>query len=160
MTPHSRGNDIPEHELVDHGYSILTRTKRADADMFVKQKKSLFVFFQGHPEYESNTLLLEYSKAIGRYRRRESDTYPAMPEGYFDADTADALTEVRRRAISGRREEVLADFPMMIADRNLAHTWRPAATCIYRNWLAHLSALKKRRLKERRDRKGIAGSRC
>ena len=28
--------------------------------MFLKQRKSLFVFFQGHLEYDSQTLLREY----------------------------------------------------------------------------------------------------
>ena len=29
--------------------------------MFVKQRQSLFVFLQGHPEYDANSLLLEYA---------------------------------------------------------------------------------------------------
>ncbi len=50
--PHSRLNDLAAQELSAHGYRILTSSPRVGADMFVRQQKSLFVFLQGHPEYE------------------------------------------------------------------------------------------------------------
>src|SRR5271165_291091 len=86
--PHSRWNDIPENELKACGYSVLTRTQDAGVDAFVRRGNSLFVFFQGHPEYESDTLLLEYRRDIRRFLRRERDAYPAMPQGCFDEDAA------------------------------------------------------------------------
>jgi homoserine O-succinyltransferase len=146
--PHSRWNNIPEDELVDCGYRILTRAKDAGADTFVKQRKSLFVFFQGHPEYEANTLLLEYRRDVGRYLRRERDNYPPMPRGYFDRDTADVLTMVRERALSNQCEELLADFPTALVEKRIANTWRSAAVCIYGNWLTYLCEQKKSRVEE------------
>ena len=137
--PHSRWNDVPER-ITDCGYSILTRDKDGGVDAFVKQRKSLFVFFQGHPEYESNTLLFEYRRDIGRYLRRERDTYPAMPEGYFDRDTVDVLTMLRRRALSNRNSELLGEFPSAQAEQRIANTWSQVATRVYANWLAYLCA--------------------
>ena len=90
--PHSRWNEIPEEALLACGYRVLTRSEDAGVDAFVKQRKSLFVFFQGHPEYEATTLLLEYRRDIGRFLRRERETYPPMPQGYFDQETVEALT--------------------------------------------------------------------
>ena len=55
---------------------MLTRTADAGVDTFIKQQKSLFVFFQGHPEYESDTLLREYRRDVGRYIKGETATYP------------------------------------------------------------------------------------
>ena len=49
--PHSRWNEIAEDALMTCGYRVLTRSEDAGVDAFVKQRKSLFVFFQGHPEY-------------------------------------------------------------------------------------------------------------
>jgi homoserine O-succinyltransferase len=69
--PQSRWNEIPEEALLACGYRVLTRSQDAGVDAFVKQGKSLFVFFQGHPEYEAITLLLEYRRDIGRYLRGE-----------------------------------------------------------------------------------------
>jgi homoserine O-succinyltransferase len=145
--PQSRWNEIPENELTACGYAILTRAEEAGVDMFVQQRKSLFVFFQGHPEYETNTLLLEYRRDVGRYLRQERDTYPPMPRGYFDANTANALTALRERPRCNRREELLVDFPTAQVERRLANTWRAAAARIYGNWLMYLCAQKERRLR-------------
>jgi homoserine O-succinyltransferase/O-acetyltransferase len=140
--PHSRWNEIPEDALASAGYRVLTRSADAGVDAFVKQRKSLFVFFQGHPEYEAHTLMLEYRRDIRRFLLRERETYPAMPQGYFDEATVEALTTLRARALSDRREEVLTDFPTALAAGTVTNTWRSSATRIYRNWLSYLCAQK------------------
>lgn len=156
QVPHSRWNDIAENDLTNSGYRILTRTTDGEVDSFVKQRKSLFVFFQGHLEYEANTLLLEYRRDIGRYLRGERDTYPSMPACYFDGDTAAALTAVRMRAMGDRRAELLEEFPTALAERNLTQMWRSAATHIYRNWLMYLCAQKDQRFEAGQGRKDLA----
>jgi homoserine O-succinyltransferase len=150
QVPHSRWNDISGNELARCGYRVLTRAKDGGVDAFVKQRKSLFVFFQGHPEYEANTLLLEYRRDVGSYLRGESDAYPSMPRGYFDRDTVDLLTALRDRALSDRRKESLADFPTAQAETKIANTWRSMSARVYGNWLAYLCAQKESRLTERR----------
>src|SRR5438477_4202129 len=71
--PHSRWNDLRENELKAAGYDILRRCEDGEVDTFVKQGKSLFVFFQGHPEYDANTLLLEYRRDVKRFLRHETE---------------------------------------------------------------------------------------
>ena len=153
VMPHSRWNDLRERDLTACGYSVLTRSEDAGVDAFVKQGKSLSVYFQGHPEYEANSLQLEHSRDVGRYLRREIGTYPPMPHGYFDQDNADALTAVRDRAVCHPREELLSDLQAALAGRNLANPWRPAAARVYGNWLKYLCSQKERRLKEQQGRK-------
>src|SRR3981081_1864988 len=58
--PHSRWNELREDDLVARGYEVLTRSSRAGVDTFIRQGASLFVFFQGHPEYDATSLLGEY----------------------------------------------------------------------------------------------------
>jgi homoserine O-succinyltransferase len=140
--PHSRWNEIPEEALLACGYRVLTRSEDAGVDAFVKQRKSLFVFFQGHPEYEAVTLLLEYRRDIGRFLRRERDTYPPIPQGYLDEETVHALTTLRERALSERREELLAEFPLEMAAGKVTNTWRSTAEGLYRNWLLYILAQK------------------
>jgi homoserine O-succinyltransferase len=144
--PHSRWNEIPEEALLACGYRVLTRSDGAGVDAFVKQRKSLFVFFQGHPEYEATTLLLEYRRDIGRFLRRERDTYPPMPEGYFDDETVAILADLRKRALVDRREELLADFPLAMAAERVMNNWRPGGESLYRNWLGYLAWEKKQKL--------------
>src|SRR6266850_4940222 len=140
--PHSRWNEVPEEALLACGYRVLTRSEDAGVDAFVKQRKSLFVFFQGHPEYDATTLLLEYRRDIGRFLRRETDTYPPTPHGYFDPETVEALTALRERAMVDRREELLAEFPTATAAGKVTNTWRSTAESLYRNWLSYIRAQK------------------
>jgi homoserine O-succinyltransferase len=142
QAPHSRWHDIPENALKGCGYHVLTRSDDAGVDAFVKERNSLFCFFQGHPEYEADSLLLEYRRDIGRFLRREQDRYPSMPQGCFDEDSVRVLTAMRERAMSDRREELLAEFPVAGLIAKSRNTWRPAAVRFYRNWLQYLCARK------------------
>jgi homoserine O-succinyltransferase/O-acetyltransferase len=136
--PHSRYNELPEQALVHAGYRILTRSPEVGADMFVKERKSLFLFLQGHPEYDSTALFGEYRRDIRRFLAGESDCYPKLPLGYFNRDTAEAMLAFRERALRQRDIAVLPSFPAAAADGQLTAPWRPAATRLYTNWLSYL----------------------
>ena len=77
--PHSRWNDLAESDLRAHGYEVLTRSGEAGVDIFAKQWNSLFVFLQGHPEYDADTLFREYRRDMTRYLRGERDDLPGLP---------------------------------------------------------------------------------
>jgi homoserine O-succinyltransferase len=136
--PHSRWNDVPEQALTAAGYGILARSPEAGVDAFVRQGRSLFVFFQGHPEYQPETLLREYRRDVGRFLKRERSTYPALPKAYLDDDTAQALLAFRDRAVADRRAALVADFPVVAPASWWTDAWRTPAVRIYRNWLAVL----------------------
>ncbi len=144
--PHSRWNGIPEEALTSRGYRVLTRAGDAGIDTFVKQHNSLFVFFQGHPEYESDSLLLEYRRDVGRYLLGERDTYPLMPRGYFDHETVTALTALQNEAMLRPSEDLLAGVLTVLGKARIVNTWHSTATCIYRNWLEYICAQKQLRL--------------
>jgi homoserine O-succinyltransferase len=135
--PHARYNDVGEDALRARGYRILTRAAEAGVDWFVKTRRSTFLFSQGHPEYEPDSLLREYRRDIGRFLRGERAAYPDMPRGYFDAASERALTDFAARAQSRRDPALLADFP---AGPPPAAPWHTAAAPIYRNWLQTLRA--------------------
>jgi homoserine O-succinyltransferase/O-acetyltransferase len=137
--PHSRSNDLPAQALTAAGYQILSTSPVAGADMFMKQRRSLFLFMQGHPEYDADSLLREYHRDIGRFLRSEREAYPQMPRGYFAADTAAALDAFRKRALAQRHIDLLADFPSVDMQGPAAHAWRPQALRIYANWLSLLA---------------------
>jgi homoserine O-succinyltransferase/O-acetyltransferase len=146
--PHSRWNEVREDALTQSGYSILTKSASAGVDCFVKQQKaSLFVCFQGHPEYEAQSLLGEYRRDIGRFLRRENEVYPTMPQGYFSPGDEEALASFERQARLNRRPEILNAFPVERLAGDLRNTWRSAAKRIYRNWILYLSSQKVQRFK-------------
>jgi homoserine O-succinyltransferase len=151
-TPHSRYNELPEADLVAHGYQILSRSADAGADIFVKRDRSLFVFLQGHPEYDANSLLLEYRRDVGRYLSGERDTYPDMPAAYFDEPTTEALLWFRGEGLRRRDAELMPGFQMLLAERAVSNVWRPAALRLFSNWLAYLAEQRARRPSVERSR--------
>ncbi|MGH7092522.1 MAG: homoserine O-acetyltransferase/O-succinyltransferase family protein, partial [Stellaceae bacterium] len=138
-TPHSRHNGLSEEPLVAHGYQILSRATDAGADIFIKRLKSLFVFLQGHPEYDAGALLREYRRDVGRYLVGERDDYPELPTGYCDAATADALLGFREHAMRERDAELLPGFQLLMAEQTVTDPWRPAAVRLFANWLSLLT---------------------
>lgn len=137
--PHARWNEVQEEDLSNCGYSVLTWSAEAGVDCFVKQqKKSLFVHFQGHPEYETRTLLGEYRRDMGRFLRGENEVCPTIPSGYLDEKAEEMLIAFRQKALSDRRPELFADFPADQAAKDLSNVWHQPAKRIYRNWLLYM----------------------
>ncbi|MGH8325568.1 MAG: homoserine O-succinyltransferase MetA [Steroidobacteraceae bacterium] len=147
-TPHSRWNDLPVEALEAAGFAILSFSRETGADLFVSTRRSLLVCFQGHPEYESATLLKEYRRDVGRYLRGEQEAWPTLPHGYFThAGTPEALRLIetfRERAEVARDPHLLADFPVGRLAAGLEARWQPEAVTIYRNWLEYVATAKER----------------
>lgn len=136
--PHSRWNEVREEDLSAAGYSVLTNSPQAGVDLFTKKvRRSLLVHFQGHPEYDAETLLKEYRRDIKRFVRGERETYPTMPYGYFDERTERTLDEFRKKAALNIGDDVLPDFPSEI---KVQATWNYHSVAIYRRWVQYLSA--------------------
>jgi len=141
--PHSRWNEVRAEELAASGYTILTQSVEGGVDSFVKKKKqSLFVHFQGHPEYGAQTLLKEYRRDIRRFLKQERETYPSLPKGYFNSSAAQLLSDFRSIALSDRREELMESFPEATLVDGLENTWHPSSVSIYRSWLQYMKGRK------------------
>jgi homoserine O-succinyltransferase len=146
MIPHSRWNGLSEAALVANGYQVLVRSPVAGVDTFLRQRQSLFLFFQGHPEYDARSLANEYRRDVGRYLRGERERYPRVPEHYFEDAAAQAFADFERRACADRREALMAEFPAAGTSHSTLPAWYPFATGIYRNWLTYLSERKRQAL--------------
>jgi homoserine O-succinyltransferase/O-acetyltransferase len=137
--PHSRWNEVRAEELAASGYQVMTQSVAGGVDSFVKKKKqSMFLHFQGHPEYGAQTLLKEFRRDIKRFLRAERETYPSMPKGYFDATAAQLLANFQSSAVADRREELMEGFPETALIGGLRNTWHYTAIRIYRNWLQYV----------------------
>jgi homoserine O-succinyltransferase/O-acetyltransferase len=145
--PHSRHNDLPTAALIASGYRILTQSAATGADTFVAGDRgaSLFLFFQGHPEYDADSLAREYRRDLGRFLRGERDNFPAAPQGYFDKEASKLIEDFCARAQTQRAEKLIRHFPMKAIEAGLQNTWQASAIAIYRNWLACLQRCKAKR---------------
>ena len=140
--PQTRYNDLPEQALVAGGYRILSRMPDAGADIFLREGQSLFVFIQGHPEYDAGALLREYRRDVGRFLIGERDAYPGLLQGYFDDDTAAALEAFRWRALDARGASLTDDLANILAGWRASYSWREPAIRLYTNWLSFLAERK------------------
>jgi homoserine O-succinyltransferase/O-acetyltransferase len=134
---HSRINALRKADLAAHGYQLLTESQHAGVDIFAKRLRSHFVFFQGHPEYEAQSLQREYLRDITRYLARQREIFPAVPEGYFDAETERKLANYRKRATAERQIPLSVELPHLVLRSDLATG--VAASAIFGNWLQYLS---------------------
>src|ERR1700737_2917088 len=133
---HSRLNELRASDLVARGYQLLTDSGEAGVDIFAKELRSHFIFFQGHPEYDALSLEREYLRDISRFLAGERDSYPAIPAGYFETETENKLASFQRRAGGERRPALSAELPDRTLRQDIAAG--AASTTIFRNWLEYL----------------------
>jgi homoserine O-succinyltransferase len=133
---HSRLNGLRASDLLARGYQLLTQSAEAGVDIFARQMRSQFVYFQGHPEYDALSLEREYLRDISRYLAGKRDDFPAFPAGYFDAETENKLADFAVRAGAERRPALSAELP----ERTLRQDDSAEApvTALFRNWLGYL----------------------
>jgi homoserine O-succinyltransferase/O-acetyltransferase len=149
-TPHARWNGVPEKALASCGYSVLARSVEAGVDCFVKrQKRSLFVHFQGHPEYAAQSLLGEFRRDMGRFLRGENEVCPTIPKGYFDDKSERLMVDFRAKALSDRNPGLFAAFPVERLAQDVRNVWRRPARRIYHNWLSYVEAQRTARVRPR-----------
>lgn len=134
-SPHSRRNGLSAQTLIRQDYQLLSANAAFGVDAFVKQRQALFVFLQGHPEYENDSLAREYRRDMSRYLRGEQEALPAIPVAYYPVEVERSLTPFVERARRERRPELMESFPDAAAFGPVEAPWRPGAVQLYRNWL-------------------------
>jgi homoserine O-succinyltransferase len=140
-SPHSRWNEVRAGALTACGYCVLTQSSEAGVDLFVRQRrKSLFVHFQGHPEYDRLALFKEYRRDVRRFLKQEKPNYPSMPCAYFDDAAVCALEAFKLHALASRNERTMGFFPEALVMKRLENTWRARAVGMYRRWLEYAAA--------------------
>ncbi len=60
------------------------------------------VYFQGHPEYDRNSLLKEYKREVGRFLAGDLDVPPPYPEHYMTPEADDLAQAYLRDALAAR----------------------------------------------------------
>jgi homoserine O-succinyltransferase len=133
--PHSRYNAITRAHFVAAGLQILIESDEAGVHAAVSEDGFRRVYFQGHPEYDANSLLKEYKREVLRHVHGERDL-PPFPEHYINADAArllEAYLDAAQAAHAAGRD--LPEFPEAELAPWLDNTWRDTARAIFDNWL-------------------------
>jgi homoserine O-succinyltransferase len=134
--PHSRYNDISRERLEAAGLTVLIEGSEGGVHMAVSPDQFRAVFFQGHPEYDTNSLLKEYKREVFRYLNGELHRPPPAPENYFSAAAVPIAERYLQEAEEALREDrSLPDYLETEIEPLLDNTWGDTAKAIINNWL-------------------------
>jgi homoserine O-succinyltransferase len=134
--PHSRWNAVLREQFDRAGLRVLVESEEVGVHLATSADGLRFVFFQGHPEYDTVSLLKEYKREVMRYARGETDTYPPLPERYVREREQALLREYRLRleaALASGHES--PDFPEGLVGGRLDNTWHDTAEAVVGNWM-------------------------
>ena len=134
--PHSRYNTIPRDALEKAGVTVLVESEESGVHMAVSPDQSSIVYFQGHPEYDWNSLLKEYKREVNLYISGKREDYPPHPERYF-SDEAAAIADRYEQTVRAAQQKgaPIPPFPEAQIEPHLDNTWGDTGKAIFNNWL-------------------------
>ncbi len=134
--PHSRYNDVSRAAMEAAGVAVLAESLDAGVHLAVSPDRIRFVFFQGHPEYDRQSLMKEYKREVTRYLHGERPEYPPVPEGYLNAQGRRLARRFEATVgAGGAREALVAKFPEAELLGFVDNTWGDTARVVFNNWL-------------------------
>jgi len=134
--PHSRFNQIDRTQFEAANLSILVESVYGGVHLAVSEDGIRTVYFQGHPEYDSISLIKEYKREVLRFIAGDLSVYPAFPRNYFDRYTQAFFNEYQDRIIDALSQGVaVPEFPEKLIVKRLHNTWHDTAAAILSNWM-------------------------
>jgi len=134
--PHSRFNDIGRDQFEAGGCRVLVESEEAGVHLAVSGDGLRLVMFQGHPEYDTVSLLKEYKREVYRYAAGARPDYPPFPDNIFSRKAAAVLTEYRHML---EHERDRGRPPPAVPEARIAgaldNTWRDTAEGVIGNWM-------------------------
>lgn len=139
IVPHSRYNDISREQFQSAGCHVVVESEQAGVHMALSEDLFRFVFLQGHPEYDTNSLLKEYKREIGHFIRGERPDYPPLPENAFSPQNAAILEEYRERVEAAvENGGDIPAFPEQLLLERLYNVWRDSSKSFMNNWIGRI----------------------
>jgi homoserine O-succinyltransferase len=139
--PHSRFNDIARAQFEAAGLRVLAESEVAGVHLATSADGFRLVFFQGHPEYDTVSLLKEYKREVARFVKRERADYPPFPENYFTLKSQAILEEHRERVRAAAHGAPVPDLPESLLAAGLDNTWHDTAESVIDNWVGKVYQL-------------------
>lgn len=134
--PHSRFNDISRTQFLAAGLHVLVESEQAGVHLAVSEDLFRLVFFQGHPEYDTISLLKEYKREVNLFSQGLRHDYPPFPKHYFTRQSQAILGEyeenLRRALMSGAP---MPELPESMIEPAIHNTWHDTAEAVVDNWI-------------------------
>ncbi len=134
--PHSRFNEIYHEQMEQHDIQVLIDSEDAGVHLAVSPDGFRFVFFQGHPEYDQNSLLKEYKREVDRFAAGEIHDYPPFPDNYLKDSGKHLLNKFRQHMMETEDcRDFMREFPEYEALKQTDYTWGDTGKIVFNNWL-------------------------
>ncbi len=134
--PHSRWNDVSCAQFEAAGLRVLVDSEEVGVHLATSHDGLRMVFFQGHPEYDTISLLKEYKRDALLYAQGKLANDPPFPDHYLASHEQAILLEWRDRV--GRAIQcgtALPEFPESLVAQNIDNTWHDTAEAVIGNWM-------------------------
>jgi homoserine O-succinyltransferase len=134
--PHSHVYEVTRSQVEAVGVRVLAESEEAGLHLAVSADGLRFVFYQGHPEYDGNSLLKEFKREVERFVEGERSDYPAYPENFFGPGLLGVLGPFRLRTEQAVRERrPPPEFPEALLAPYVDNTWTDTGKAMFNNWL-------------------------
>jgi homoserine O-succinyltransferase len=134
--PHSRFNEIGRDQFEAAGCHVLVESPDAGVHLAVSEDRFRLVMLQGHPEYDTTSLLKEYKREVLLHAAGGRSDYPPFPEHYLTPQMQAIFDEYRERLLEAReRGRPAPEFPEDLVAAGLDNTWRDTAKAVVDNWV-------------------------
>jgi homoserine O-succinyltransferase len=134
--PHSRYNEISRAQFEAAGCRVLVESEEAGTHLAVSEDLFRLVLLQGHPEYDTTSLLKEYKREVLRFARGEREDYPPFPDHYLGPQLQALLGEHRQRLRQAlAKGEEPPELPEGLVTPHLDNTWHDTAEAVIDNWV-------------------------
>lgn len=133
--PHSRWNAVSTDQVRGAGLRVLAEGEEGDFHMGTTPDGMRTIFLQGHPEYDTVSLLKEYKREVDRFLSGELHAAPPLPVNYLTPAAARRLGHWLDEAIDARDAGRELAFPEAELLPMLDNTWTDTAKAVFNNWL-------------------------
>ena len=134
--PHSHVYEVTAAQVRASGGQVLVESGEAGVHLAVSEDGFRFVYFQGHPEYDFNSLLKEHKREATRFARRERDDLPPGPEHYYDEAARAVVEPFLRQATAARAAGATPpELPEERLTPLVCNTWGDTGKALFNNWL-------------------------
>jgi len=134
--PHSRWNTVSAQQFNNNKLKILVESDNDMVHLATSPDGFRHILFQGHPEYDSISLLKEYKREVMLFYQGKLEQYPPFPRNYFSHFEKAILNEYRFRCDKAHLQgDEILEFPDKLVGRNIDITWHDTVVEVIGNWM-------------------------
>ena len=134
--PHSRWNAVERDQFDAADLRVLVESEQVGVHLATSPDGLRFVFFQGHPEYDTISLIKEFKREVGRFASGEIEQFPPFVANYFNQHNQALIREFENRLREAKaRGQALPQLPESLIEPTLDNTWHDTAEAVVGNWM-------------------------